>query len=210
MNIFLDMVVREARASFRGGVIISVDACIVQVLLFADDTVLVTNNEEAIQHNIKALQKAISGHKLAVNWGKTNVMVISREATECDIMVEGHSLKSVNKVVLGVKFSADGRMDGELDRRIGSATSAFEALKENVFGSKELSRKAKMEVYNAMVVPMMTYGCESWVLRERVKARLQATKMSVQRKVAGVTRLDCIRSEYIRCRLQQRSILEVV
>ena len=22
-------------------------------------------------------------------------------------------------------------------------------------------------MYNAMVVPMMTYGCESWVLRER-------------------------------------------
>ena len=34
-----------------------------------------------------------------------------------------------------------------------------------------------MEVSNAMVVPMMTYGCESWVLREREKARLQATEM---------------------------------
>ena len=58
-----------------------------QVLLFADDTVLVMNNEEDIQHNSEALQKAISGHKLAVNWGKTNAMVISREATECDIKV---------------------------------------------------------------------------------------------------------------------------
>ena len=97
----------------------------------------------------------------------------------------------MNEVVyLGVMFSANGRMDGELDRRIGSATSAFGALKENVFESKELSRKAKMVVYNAMVVPMMTYGCESSVLREREKARLQATRMSVLRKVAGVTRLD--------------------
>ena len=26
---------------------------------------------------------------------------------------------------------------------------------------------------------MMTYGCESWVLREREKTRLQATGMSV-------------------------------
>ena len=55
---------------------------------------------------------------------------------------------------------------------------------------------------------MNTYGCESWVLREREKARLQATTMSVLRKAAGVTRLDCIRSEHIRCRLQQRSIVE--
>ena len=128
-------------------------------------------------------------------------MVISREATECDIKVEGQSVKSVN--------DAGGRMNGELDRRIGSAMSAFGALKETVFGSKESSRKARMEVYNAMVVPMMTYGCESWALKEREKARLQATEMSVLRKVAGVTRLDCIRSEHIRCRLQQRSIVEV-
>ena len=56
------------------------DACIVQVLLFTDDTVLTTENEEDIQHNIEALKKVISGHKLAVNWGKTNAIVISREA----------------------------------------------------------------------------------------------------------------------------------
>ena len=56
-------------------------------------------------------------------------MVISREAIECDIKVEGQSVKSVNEVVyIEVKFSADGRMNGELDRRIGSAMSAFGAL----------------------------------------------------------------------------------
>ena len=35
---------------------------------------------------------------------------------------------------------------------------------------------------NAMVVSMMMYGCESWVLGERKKAKLQATEMSVFRK----------------------------
>ena len=80
----------------------------------------------------------------------------------------------------------------------------------NVLGSRELSEKAKVEVYNAMVVSMMTYGCDKWVLREREKTRLQATEVSVFRKIAGVTRLDCIRNEEIRHRLQQRSIMEIV
>ena len=62
---------------------------------------------------------------------------------------------------LGVKISADGRMEGELDRRIGSAMSSFRSLKKNVFGNRELSWKTKVEVYNAVVVPMMRYGCES-------------------------------------------------
>ena len=73
-----------------------------------------------------------------------------------------------------------------------------------------VSKKAKVEVYSVMVVPMLTYGCDSWVLREREKTRLQVSEMSVLRKLAGVTRLDCIGNEEIRRRLQQRSIVEVV
>ena len=65
-------------------------------------------------------------------------------------------------------------------------------------------------MYNAVVVPMMMHGCESWVLREKEKAKLQTTEMSILRKVAGVTRLDCIRNNEVRQRLQQRSIVEVV
>ena len=49
----LDMVVRIAQVSFQGGV--TLDTCKVQVLLFADDTVLVADNEENLKHNITAL-----------------------------------------------------------------------------------------------------------------------------------------------------------
>ena len=67
---------------------------------------------------------------------------------------------------LGVKFSEEGRMEGELERRIGIAMSTVGAMKAIVFESTGSSRKVKMEV-NAMVVRMMTYGCESQVLREK-------------------------------------------
>ena len=48
------------------------------------------------------------------------------------------------------------------------------------------------------------------MLRDMEKTRLQASEMSVLRKIAGVTRIDCIRNEGIRRRLQQRSIVEFV
>ena len=185
-NIFLDMVVREARTNFYG---VKLDTCQVQVLLFADDTVLITEREEDLQHNNRALQTAVKEHKLAVNWTKTNTMAIGREITGCKVEVDGHNVENVSEAVyLGVKFSEDGRMEGELERRIG----------------------IRMSTVGAMVVPMMTYGCESWVLREKEISRLQATEMRISRKVAGVTRMDHIRSEEIRHRLQQRSIVDVV
>ena len=63
-NIFLNTVVREVRTNFQGGM--KLDKCQVQVLLFADDTVLVTESEEDLQHNIRALQTAVKQHKLVV------------------------------------------------------------------------------------------------------------------------------------------------
>ena len=59
-NIYLDSVVKEARGSFQGGV--TLNACKVQVLLFADDTVLVADTEEDLKHNIAALQEAVREH----------------------------------------------------------------------------------------------------------------------------------------------------
>ena len=45
--------------------------------------------------------------------------------------------------------------------------STVGAMKEKVFGNRGLSCKAKVQVYNAVVVPTLTYGCKAWVLREK-------------------------------------------
>ena len=59
-------------------------------------------------------------HKLAVNWTKTNTMAIGREITGCKVEVDGHNVENVSEAVyLGVNVSEDGRMKGELERRIG-------------------------------------------------------------------------------------------
>ena len=86
-------------------------------------------------------------------------------------------------VCLGVKFSEDGIKEGELERRIGIAMSTVGAMKKKAFRNRGLSCKAKVQVYNAVVVPTLTCGCKSWVLREKEKSRLQAVGMSVLRKV---------------------------
>ena len=77
-NIFLDLVVIGARTHFQGGV--KLDTCQVQILLFADDTILVTETEKDLEHNINAMQAAVKEHKLAVNWTKTNTIAIGKGA----------------------------------------------------------------------------------------------------------------------------------
>ena len=172
---------------FQGGV--ALDNCLIQILLFADDTVVVAQTEEDMSANIKALHEAIKRHGLIINWSKSNTMVFSKDHTECKVEVEGVTIEQARETVyLGVRLSENGGMGSELERRIGMAATTVRALREPVFGNKELSREAKLRVYNVVVVPTLVYGCETWVLKERAKSRVQAIEMKVLKGVAGVTR----------------------
>ena len=63
--------------------------------------------------------------------------------------------------------------DADVDKRIASATAVFGALK-NIFNSKYLSEELKGEVYKALVLPTLPYGCEAWSLREDLFKRLRS------------------------------------
>ena len=55
--------------------------------MLADGTVLVADTEEDLKHNIAALQEAVREHKLGINWGKTNTVVVSSEPMKCNIKI---------------------------------------------------------------------------------------------------------------------------
>ena len=56
-NIFMDKIVREVQASSVGGV--QMTSTKVQMILFADDVLLVTEEEKAMKKNLEALDKAM-------------------------------------------------------------------------------------------------------------------------------------------------------
>jgi len=56
---------------------------------------------------------------------------------------------------------------------IASATAAFGALK-NIFTDKYLSEELKGEVYEALILRTLLYGCEAWSLREDLFKRLRS------------------------------------
>ena len=207
-NIYLDRVLKEALPLFRGGA--GLNNCQIQVTMFADDTVLLAESEEELKWNVEKLHEAMKKHKLKVNWSKSNTMVFSRVPTECNIEIDGEKVKNVTETVyLGVKLSEDGKMGGELERRIGMTMQTVGAMKK-VYESREISRETKVTVFEAVAIPTLTYGCEVWVLTKKEKSRLQATEMRMLRKIAGVSRLDHVRNETVRERLRLELVLKKV
>jgi len=77
-------------------------------------------------------------------------------------------LNQVNKFkYLGVQFSSDGKQDGEIDRRIGTASGVLHSLYRSVMTKAELSKKTKLAIYKSVYRPTLICGHEQWILTEK-------------------------------------------
>ena len=99
---------------------------------------------------------------------------------------------------LGVAFTSDGRQDEELDTRIGKASAVMRALHYSVVTKRELSKKAKLSIFKAVFVPILTYGHKSWVITKRVRSLVQAFEMRFLRRIEGVRLFNKVRISKIR------------
>ncbi|KAK3556338.1 hypothetical protein QTP70_007102 [Hemibagrus guttatus] len=136
---------------------------------------------------------------MRVSTSKYEAMVLNRKKVACTLQVGGEVLPQVEEFkYLGVLFTSEGRMDREIDRRIGAAAAAMRSMYQSVVVKKELSRKAKLSIYQSIYVPTLTYGHELWVMTKRVRSRIQVAEMSFLRRVAGRSLRDRVRSSVTR------------
>ena len=72
---------------------------------------------------------------------------------------------------------------------------------------RELSKKAKLSIFKAVFVPILTYDHEFWVMTERVQSQTQASEMRFLRKIEGVTLFNKLPSSEIRKSLNIEPLL---
>ncbi|KAK3538092.1 hypothetical protein QTP70_029181, partial [Hemibagrus guttatus] len=132
---------------------------------------------------------------MRVSTSKSEAMVFDRKKVACTLQIGGELLPQVEEFkYLGVLFTSEGRMDFEIDRRIGATAAVMRPMYRSVVVKKELSRKAKLSIYQSIYVPTLTYGHELWVMTERVRSWIQAAEMSFLRRVVGRSLRDRVRS----------------
>ena len=182
--------------------------CKISRLLFADDLVLLSSTESGLQCALNSFADACNTAEMKISTAKTEVLHLSRNPDQCVLQVNGATLKQVEKFkYLGVAFTSDGRQDEELDTRIGKASAVMRALHYSVVMKRELSKKAKLSIFKAVFVPILTYGHESWVMTERMRSQVQASEMRFLRRIEGVTLFNKVRSSEIRKSLNIEPLL---
>ncbi|KAK3531240.1 hypothetical protein QTP70_015225, partial [Hemibagrus guttatus] len=121
-----------------------------------------------LQHALGCFAAECEAAGVRVSTSKSEAMVLDRKKVACTLQVGEEVLPQVEEFkYLGVLFMSEGRMDREIDRRIGAAAAVMRSMYRSVVVKKELSRKAKLSIYQSIYAPTLTYGHELWVMTER-------------------------------------------
>ncbi|KAK3512120.1 hypothetical protein QTP70_031238 [Hemibagrus guttatus] len=157
-------------------------------LIFADDVVLLASSGLDLQHALGHFAAECEAAGMRVSTSKSEAMVLDRKKVACTLQVGGEVLPQVEEFkYLGVLFTSEGGMDREIDRRIGAAAAVMRSMYRSVVVKKELSRKAKLSIYQSIYAPTLTYGHELWVMTERIenyiKESMKAEMAQLQQSV---------------------------
>ncbi|KAG7305016.1 hypothetical protein JYU34_010462 [Plutella xylostella] len=94
--------------------------------------------------------------------------------------------------------------DKEAARRIQLGWAAFGKLR-HIFSSA-IPQSLKTKVFNQCVLPVMTYGAETWTLTVGLVHRFKVAQRAMERAMLGVSLMDRIRNEVIRQRTKVTDI----
>ena len=109
----------------------------VQVLLFADDIVMVTERKENMQKNLDVLKAAMEKWGMKMHLRKTRVMVVSKAGEGCSVTIDGEKIEEEQSLkYLGSIISADGSCDEDIKQRIGAATRVIGAMRKQAIGAE--------------------------------------------------------------------------
>ena len=88
--------------------------------------------------------------------------------------IDGEKVETVADFILGgSKITADGDSSHEIKRHLLLGRKVTANL-DNILKSRDITLPTKVHLVNAMVFPVVMYGCESWTIKKAEHQRIDA------------------------------------
>jgi hypothetical protein len=123
---------------------------------------------------------------LIANVHKTKYVKCTRRQDQLTpINIKNKELEQVKSFkYLGSIVNTDNKMEEEIKERIALGNKVYFANKM-VFQSTLLSKRAKLKLYNSVNRPIVTYLCETWILKETIINKLMVFERKILREIFG-------------------------
>lgn len=159
---------------------------------YADDTVLIAENEDDLKRILKIVNETSIRYGLRINPIKTKTIVVSRDNTTKQVKpvtltINGQNVEQVRSFVyLGTRVTDDGRTERELRRRIGRSKSQFMNMRE-LLSNSHLNLDIRLRMMECYVWSVFRYGSEMWTMRKDDKKKIHAFEQWCYRRMLNIS-----------------------
>lgn len=168
---------------WEGG--ISVGGRKISNLRYADDTTLFAASEQELAELFSRVEKESELVGLSINKAKTKVLVIDTPGT----LTRSNELRGLEFVdqfiYLGSLLNSEGDSGKEIARRIQMSKAAMTKL-TRIWKDRNVSRKTKVRLVQTLVFSIFFYGAESWTIKQRERAKIDAFEMWCWRRMLRI------------------------
>ena len=120
---------------------------------------------------------------LKLNIPKTKIMA-SGPITSWEI--DGVTVKTVSDFIfLGSKITADGDCSHKIKRCLLLGRKVMTNL-DSIFKNRDVTLPTKVRLVEAMVFPVVMYGCESWTVKKAERRRIDGFELWCWRRLLGL------------------------
>lgn len=188
---------------------IQVDGEKLFTLNFADDQVILAEDEDDVYYMLRKLDEEYDKWGLTINTDKTEYIVAGN--VQRNLQLPKGVVRGVNSYkYLGTIISSDGASTQEIKSRINQGRVVTSQL-NSVLWSNQIKEDTKIRIYKSIVESIVTYGAEVWETTEQMKKKLLAMEMGYWRRCCKLTLLDKVRNEHIRNRMNiATSIIDTI
>ena len=144
-------------------------------LAYADDTALV-------EQLLGVVESTAAHSNLTLNWGKCLLLISPASRNHVYNATGGMVKETEHAKYLGVILSRNGTARKDVNERLAKARKHFSTL-HHFWRHSGLPVHWKLRIYNAVFIPMLTYGMESASLSQHDLHRLEAFHSKALRKM---------------------------
>ena len=99
---------------------------------------------------------------------------------------DGETVETVTDFIfLGSKITLDGDCSHEIERHLLLGRKAMTNL-DSILKSRDITLPTKVHIVQAMVFPVVMYGCESWTIKKAEHRRIDAFELLCWRRLLRV------------------------